>query len=51
MVSLFIFIFPVHVSGRLEYNSLFVGLGVVVRGSEQTFGCKSVDDNWDGLNV
>ena len=22
-----------------------------MRGSEQTFGCKSVDDNVDGLNV
>jgi len=22
-----------------------------VRGSEQKFGSKSVDDNWDGLNV
>jgi len=20
-------------------------------GNEQNFGCKSVDDNWDGLNV
>ena len=39
-------------SGRLEYNSLFVGSGVGVRGAlSKTFSCKSVDDNADGLDV
>ena len=39
-------------SSQLEYNSFFVGLGGWgVRGSEQKLGCKSVDDNGDGLNV
>ena len=38
-------------SSRLEYNPLIVGLGGWgVRGSEQTFGCTSVDDKGDGLN-
>jgi hypothetical protein len=45
------FIFPVHVC-RLEYNSLFVGIGCWgVSGIEQNFGCQSVDDNGDGFNV
>ena len=39
-------------SGRLEYNYRFVGPGRWGgMGNEQNFGCKSVDDNWDGLNV
>jgi len=43
---------PTCLSSRLECNSLFVGLGSWgVRESEQNFGCKSVDDNGDGLNV
>jgi len=40
------------VSGRLEYNSLFARLGGLGWGAvSETFGCKSVDDNRDGLNV
>jgi hypothetical protein len=35
------FIFLVHIS-QVSWG---------VWGSEQKFGCKSVDDNWDGLNV
>jgi hypothetical protein len=35
-----------------EYNSPFVGLGGWgLRGSEQKFGCKSVDDKTDRLNI
>ena len=36
-------------SGRLQYNSLFVGLGCW--GVSGKFGCKSVDNNADGLDV
>ena len=36
-------------SGRLEYNSRFVG--PEVWGGSKKFGFKWVDDNWDGLNV
>jgi hypothetical protein len=39
------------VSGRLEYNSRFVGRRVWGEGQCNKFGCKSVDDNWDGLSV
>jgi len=39
-------------SGRLAYNSRFVGPGGWGgKGSEQKFGFNSVDDKWDGLNV
>ena len=39
-------------SGRLEYNSLFVGLGGWVWGAmSETFGSKTVDENGDGLDV
>ena len=48
----YVCIFCTCSSSRVEYNSLIVGPGVWgVRGSEQTFGCTSVDDNWDGFSV
>ena len=42
----------VCVSSRLECHFLFVGLGVGAWGAvSKKFGCKSVDDNGDGLSV
>ena len=49
---IYVYISCTCLSGRLEYNSLFVGLGGWgVTAVRKNFGCKSVDDNMDGLNV
>jgi len=50
---IYVYIFCSSYTGRLEYNSLFVGLGVFgVWGamSEKIVG-KVVDENGDGLDV
>ena len=48
---IYVYISCTCLSSRLEYNSLFVGLGGWgVRAVRKNFGCKSVD-NMDGLNV
>jgi hypothetical protein len=48
----YVYIFCTSQSGRLEYNSLFVGLGSwIVRGSERKICSKAVDENRDGLVV
>ena len=48
----YVYISCTYWSGRRAYSSRFVGPGGWgEKGSELKFGCNSVDDNWDGLNV
>ena len=48
----YVYISLTCLSSRLEYNSLFVGLGAWGVGAvSKIFGCKSVDDNVYGLSV
>ena len=52
MFRTFGFIFCTSQSGRLEYNSVFVGLVVGVQGATSgKFISKAVDENGDGLDV
>jgi len=48
----YVYIFCTSWSGRLECNSLFVGLGGWgVRGNERKIVSKAVDENGDGIDV